>query len=202
MLNVMLQIFNKFLIKGVDIYFGRKDKVYVINKQLIVDVFGVCVEGYVEDLKGHVNKSLVVHALQGYRLAHANSSIDQWNAKSLGLPYFVRYHAVISVIYQREKVQYFSNKDVIALVRAKKGRSSIRHILYSIVYVVNWIGGISMLRRIRGIRKIPINLPWYWQKSFSISLCIKRTIHRNHLPRLKELGRRCRQHQRIERKLQ
>jgi hypothetical protein len=67
--------------------------------------------------------------------------------------------AIIFVIYQREKVQYFSNKDAITLVRAKKGRSSIGHILYSIVYVVNSISGISMLRRIRGIRKIPINLP-------------------------------------------
>jgi hypothetical protein len=30
-----------FVIKGTDIYFGHKDKVYVINKQLIVDVFEV-----------------------------------------------------------------------------------------------------------------------------------------------------------------
>jgi hypothetical protein len=29
---------------------------YVINKQLIVDVFRVCAEGYVEELKGHANK--------------------------------------------------------------------------------------------------------------------------------------------------
>jgi len=50
--NVMLEFFNTFLIKGVDIYFGHKDKVYVINKQVIVDVFGVCAKGYVEELKG------------------------------------------------------------------------------------------------------------------------------------------------------
>jgi hypothetical protein len=31
---------------------------------------------------------------------------------------------------------------------------------------MSWIGGISMLKKTRGIRKIPINLPWYWQKSF------------------------------------
>jgi hypothetical protein len=49
--NVMLEFLNTFLIKGVDIYFGHKDKVYVINKQLIVDVFRVCMEGYVEKLK-------------------------------------------------------------------------------------------------------------------------------------------------------
>jgi hypothetical protein len=32
MLNVMLEFFNTFVIKGVDIYFGHKDKVYVISK--------------------------------------------------------------------------------------------------------------------------------------------------------------------------
>ncbi len=42
--NVMLEFLNTFLIKGVNIYFGHKDKVYVINKQLIVDVFGVCAD--------------------------------------------------------------------------------------------------------------------------------------------------------------
>jgi hypothetical protein len=41
MLDVMLKFLNTFLIKGTNIYFGHKDKVYVINKQLIVDVFGV-----------------------------------------------------------------------------------------------------------------------------------------------------------------
>jgi hypothetical protein len=51
------------LIKGANIYFGHKDKVYVISKQLIVDVFGVCAKGYVEELKGHVSKSLAIQAL-------------------------------------------------------------------------------------------------------------------------------------------
>ncbi len=58
--NVMLEFLNTFLIKGVDIYFGHKDKVYVINKQLIVDVYGMCVDGYVEEPKGQVSKSPVV----------------------------------------------------------------------------------------------------------------------------------------------
>jgi hypothetical protein len=42
MFNVMLKFLNTFLIKGINIYFGHKDKVYVIHKQLVVDVFGVC----------------------------------------------------------------------------------------------------------------------------------------------------------------
>jgi hypothetical protein len=72
--NVMLEFLNTFLIKGAYIYFGLKDKVYVINKQLIIDVFGVCTKGYVEELKGHVNKSLVVQALQSCKLTPANFS--------------------------------------------------------------------------------------------------------------------------------
>jgi hypothetical protein len=60
-------------------------------------------------------------ALQSCRLTHANSSTNQWNAKSLGLPYVIKYLAIIFVIYQREKVQYCSNKNVITLVKAKKG---------------------------------------------------------------------------------
>jgi hypothetical protein len=50
--NVMLEFLNIFLIKGIDMYFEHKDKVYVINKKLIVNVFGVCVERYVEEWKG------------------------------------------------------------------------------------------------------------------------------------------------------
>jgi len=59
----------------------------------------VCAKGYVEEPKGQVSKSLVVQALQSCRFAPANSSSDQWNAKSLGLPYFVIYLMIISVIY-------------------------------------------------------------------------------------------------------
>jgi hypothetical protein len=51
MFNVTLEFLHTFLIKGIDICFGHKNKVYIINKQLIVDVFGVCVEGYVEEPK-------------------------------------------------------------------------------------------------------------------------------------------------------
>jgi hypothetical protein len=50
--DVMLEILNTLLIKGANIYFGHKDKVYVIRKQLIINAFGVCVEGYVKELKG------------------------------------------------------------------------------------------------------------------------------------------------------
>ncbi len=50
----MLEFLNTFAIKGANIYFGHKDKVYVISKQLIVDVFGICAKGYLEDSKEQV----------------------------------------------------------------------------------------------------------------------------------------------------
>ncbi len=77
---------------------------YVINKQMNVNVFGVCADGCVEELKGQVNKSLAIQALQSCRLALANSSTDQWNVKSFNLPYSVRYPTIIFVIYHREKI--------------------------------------------------------------------------------------------------
>ncbi len=58
--DVMLEFLNTFLNKGTNIYFGHKDKVYVVNKQLIVDGFGVCAKRYVEELKGQVSKSLTI----------------------------------------------------------------------------------------------------------------------------------------------
>jgi hypothetical protein len=45
--DIMLEFLNIFVINSKNIYFGYKNKVYAINKQLIVDVFGVCAEGYV-----------------------------------------------------------------------------------------------------------------------------------------------------------
>ncbi len=50
--NVMLEFLKTLLIKGAYIYFGHKNKVYVISKKIIIDVFRVCVDGYVEELKG------------------------------------------------------------------------------------------------------------------------------------------------------
>ncbi len=99
MLDIMLEFFNTLVIKGAYIYFGYHDKVYAINKQLIVNVFGVCAERYVEDPKGQVSKIIALQALSSCRIAPTKFARDQWIAKSLGLPYSVRYLAIVFVIY-------------------------------------------------------------------------------------------------------
>jgi hypothetical protein len=71
----------------------------IIIKQLIVDGFGVCAKGYVEEPKWQVSKSLEIQALQSCRLALINYFANQWNVKNLGLLYFVKYLAIISIIY-------------------------------------------------------------------------------------------------------
>jgi hypothetical protein len=48
----LVEFMNTFVIKGNDIYFGRRGVMYVISKQIIVDGFGICESGNVEDLKG------------------------------------------------------------------------------------------------------------------------------------------------------
>jgi hypothetical protein len=52
MLDVMLEFFNTLLINDVNVYFGHKDKVYVISIQLVINVIGIYEEGYVEKTKG------------------------------------------------------------------------------------------------------------------------------------------------------
>ncbi len=59
----MLEFLNIFVIKGTYIYFGYQNKMYVINKKLIIDVFGVCAKGHVKDPKGKINKIAALRAL-------------------------------------------------------------------------------------------------------------------------------------------
>jgi hypothetical protein len=40
--DALIEFLNIFVIKGFEIYFGRRNITYVISKQLIDDAFGVC----------------------------------------------------------------------------------------------------------------------------------------------------------------
>jgi hypothetical protein len=62
--NIMLEFLSNFVIKSTSIYFDYKDKMYVISKQLLIDVFRVYAKGYVENPKGQINKTIALQALQ------------------------------------------------------------------------------------------------------------------------------------------
>jgi hypothetical protein len=55
--NIMLEFLNTFNIKGTHIYFGYQDKVYVINKQLTINVLEYVQKGVYKTQKG----MLVIH---------------------------------------------------------------------------------------------------------------------------------------------
>jgi hypothetical protein len=40
--GAIMEFFNTFVIKGYEIYFGKRNIMYVINKQILVDAFGIC----------------------------------------------------------------------------------------------------------------------------------------------------------------
>jgi len=40
--GAIMEFFNTFVIKGYEIYFGKRSIMYVINKQILVDAFGIC----------------------------------------------------------------------------------------------------------------------------------------------------------------
>jgi hypothetical protein len=52
--DALVEFLNTFVIKESMIYFGKKNIVYVSNKHLIANAFGVCKSGYVESPNGHV----------------------------------------------------------------------------------------------------------------------------------------------------
>lgn len=72
---------------------------YVINKQLIANAFGVYQSGYVEDPKGQVTKAIVEELLYKHDIKSPYTNVDQWNVKKCKLLINVRYLIVISVIY-------------------------------------------------------------------------------------------------------
>ncbi len=80
----------------------------------------------------------------------------------MGLPYSFIYRAIIFVSYEREKVQYFSNKNVITLMRVKKGqRVDWAHIIFNnSCSELDW--WYKYVKDNKGDKKyIPINLHWY-----------------------------------------
>jgi len=64
------------VIKGFENYFGRRNIMYVISKQLVADAFGVYYSGYVEDCKRQVTKKLAKDLLFKHDIKPPYTNID------------------------------------------------------------------------------------------------------------------------------
>jgi len=97
--DTLVEFLNTFVIKGSEIYCGRINIVYVINKQLIADALGVYQSGYIEDPKGSVTKTLAKELLFKHDIKLPYTNVDWWNVKKCRMPINIRYLIVIFVIY-------------------------------------------------------------------------------------------------------
>ncbi len=61
-----MELLNTVAIKKFEIYLKKGATMYVINKQMMVDVISVCQAGYIEDPKGQVNKLVVGELLYNH----------------------------------------------------------------------------------------------------------------------------------------
>ncbi len=159
---------------------------------MIIDVFGVCVEGYVENLKGQVGKIVALQALHSCRSTPTNSTRDQWNAKNLGWPYSVKYPTMISMIYQREKMMYFSNKNAITLMKVyiyKKKVDWAQIIFNRLCSELDW--WYKYVKENKGDKNETYQSTLILVKIFKYLFIHQKENHRNHKPRSRELERRC-----------
>jgi hypothetical protein len=119
--DALVKNLNTFVIKGFEIYFGKKCIMYVISKYLIAYAFGVCQNGYIEDSKGQVIKTLTKELLFKHDIKPPYTNAKQWNVNKCKLPISVRFPKVIFVIYQREKVNNMSNKNALTFMKVEEG---------------------------------------------------------------------------------
>jgi hypothetical protein len=92
----------------------------------------------------------------------------------MGLPYFVRYLAIISIIYQREKVQYFCIKNVITLVRVEKGQKVdwAQIIFNNLCSELDW--WYKYVKESKGDKKNTYQSTLVLGKNLSISICVSK----------------------------
>jgi hypothetical protein len=88
---------------------------------LIVHAFGVYQNGYIEDFNGQVTKTLTKKLLFKHDIKFPYTNADQLNVNKCKLPISVRYLEVISVIYQREKVNNMSNMNALTFMKVEEG---------------------------------------------------------------------------------
>ncbi len=80
---------------------------------MIVNVFGVCYSGYFEDPRRYTTKTLAKELLFKHDIRPPYTNVDQWNAKKCKLLINVKYLTILSMIYEREKVNYTSKNNAL-----------------------------------------------------------------------------------------
>jgi hypothetical protein len=59
---------------------------------------------------------------QRITLLGAYVNIEQWSVNKMKEPYYIHLLAFIQIIYQKDKVYYFSNRNAISIMTIVKGK--------------------------------------------------------------------------------
>jgi hypothetical protein len=96
------------------------EKIVAIDKHLIVDVFKISNNGWKEQKVA--NKEIAKAMFYCITLLRAYVKTKQWSVSKMKPPYDIHLPTLIQVIYQRNNVCYFSNKNAIPIMTIVQGK--------------------------------------------------------------------------------
>jgi hypothetical protein len=68
------------------------------------------------------NKHITKVMFQGIDLPRTYGNAEQWNFSKIKTPYDIHFPTLIQIMYKRDKVYYFSNKNVISIIIKVQGK--------------------------------------------------------------------------------
>jgi len=100
-----------------------KEEHRIMDKHLLVEVLKFCHIGEIE--ADHVEMFDIKVTLANIvdRVPDTYNTNDRWVVKRMRSKYPNRIVAILPIIYQKDKVQYFSNKSAMMISRADHGES-------------------------------------------------------------------------------
>ncbi len=122
-----MEFFNAQQEKEDTIYSKMGGKIVAIDRHVIIDVLKISNTKWNE--QECVDKQIVEAMFQGVVLFIIYINEKQWNVSQMEKPYPISFLALIKIIYQRNKVYYFSNRNVISIMTQIKESMQITQTL-------------------------------------------------------------------------
>ncbi len=99
------------------------DEERIIDKHVLVEVFRICHTIETEEDQVEMSDVKVAMAYITNRVLDTYNTNEGWVVKKMKSEYANRIVAILPIIYQKDKVQYFSNKSAMMISRADHGES-------------------------------------------------------------------------------
>ncbi len=120
---MLVECLNTQQEKKETIYVRIGEKVIVIDKDVIIDVFKISNIGWRGQKHVDEKQTNLEAMLQGIALPWVYINTCQWNVSKMKPPYDVHIRVLIQIVYQRNKTCIFSNMNGISMMMANKEKS-------------------------------------------------------------------------------